>query len=86
MPWFSPLRHSFLTLFPIWMMSGTVEVLIDAIVKFAGEMEDLKEHRVRIYEIANAPRDIFFLWGGQWGELETDEAASAAAQFLTDDT
>ncbi|TVY83680.1 Esterase [Lachnellula suecica] len=60
-PWFSPLRHPFATKVPIWMMTGVAEVLTDTIVEFASRMKDIAGNRIGLYEVQNAPHDIFLV-------------------------
>ncbi|KAI9643727.1 hypothetical protein NHQ30_008350 [Ciborinia camelliae] len=85
-PWFSPLRYPFSTPVPIWMMTGKAEVLTDTIVEFAGKMKDMKGNRVELYEIPNAPHDVFLVGNKMGWDKEAEEAASAAAKFLSDST
>jgi len=81
-PWFSPLRHPFATAVPIWMMTGSAEVLIDTIVAFAGRMRSVEGNKIGLHVVENAPHDIFLVGGRMgWGE-DADIAAIAAGTFF----
>jgi acetyl esterase/lipase len=81
-PWFSPLRHTFATEVPIWMMTGTAEVLTDTIVDFAGRMRNVEGNKIGLHEVKDAPHDIFLVGDRMgWGK-EAKIAAIAAIKFL----
>jgi acetyl esterase/lipase len=80
--WFSPLRHPFATPVPIWMMTGSAEVLTDTIVDFAGRMKSVEGNKIGLHEVKNAPHDIFLVGDRMgWGK-EARIAAIAAVDFL----
>lgn len=81
-PWFSPLRHTFATQVPIWMMAGQAEVLTDSIVHFANRMRMVKGNNVRLCEVPNAPHDILMGGHAMGWKKEADGAAKDAAEFL----
>ncbi|KAF4628224.1 hypothetical protein G7Y89_g9928 [Cudoniella acicularis] len=81
-PWFSPLRHPFATKVPIWMMTGTAEVLTDTIVDFAGRMRSVEGNKIGLHEVQNAPHDIFLVGDLMGWAKEARAAAVAADSFF----
>lgn len=81
-PWFSPLRHPFATTVPIWVMAGGAEVLVDSIVGFAARMREVEGTRVGLYEIPNAPHDVFIVGHVLGWSKEAGDAARAAGEFF----
>ena len=83
-PYITPLGHEFVIPAPVFLQTGTSEVLHDEHVKFAKAMEKIPGNRVELLEIANAPHDIFAA-GMIVGFLqEADSAMEAAWEFLND--
>ena len=81
-PYLSPIEHPFLTETPIWVMVGGVEVLYDSTVTFGRNMQNIAGNRVELYEVPNAPHDIFFIGNLLGWKKEAMVAARAASAFL----
>lgn len=80
-PYITPLGNEFHTKVPIFIQTGTAEMLYDSHLLFA---KNMKEHgcKVELFEIANAPHDTFA--GGEFlgFRKEAEDAIERAAMFV----
>ncbi|MCJ1376411.1 hypothetical protein MMC20_007653 [Loxospora ochrophaea] len=81
-PYLSPLGNEFATKVPVFVQTGSAEVLTDDHVLFSKAMKDVPENRVELYETANAPHDTFAAAHVLGFVKEAKDAAGAACKFL----
>ncbi|KAF2196441.1 alpha/beta-hydrolase [Delitschia confertaspora ATCC 74209] len=69
-PYISPSNHPFVTRTPLFIHSGTAELIHDEIKGFVEEMEGVEGNRIKYWETPNAPHDIMFIGNilGFWEE------------------
>lgn len=83
-PYISPLGNVFATTVPIFLQTGSGEVLHDDHVSFVRQMRDVKGNSVDLMEIIDAPHDTFGAGLILGFAKEADEAAATAARFVED--
>jgi acetyl esterase/lipase len=78
----SPAHHAFRTKAPLFIHTGTAEILYDEIRAFADAMTDVSGNRVRYFETPHAPLDLILL-GKVFGlQKEAEVAVQAAHDFF----
>jgi acetyl esterase/lipase len=83
-PYLSPLGNEFATRVPIFVHSGTAEVLVDDHTDFVRRMKEIEGNRVEILQTENAQHDIFAAGPVMGFVKEANEAMDAAKLFLED--
>lgn len=81
-PYISPLGNEFATKVPIFVQTGTLEILYDDHVQFAKAMKEVPGNRVELFEIADAPHDTFAAGLLLGFVKEAEHAADVAAKFI----
>ncbi|KAK4127415.1 alpha/beta-hydrolase, partial [Parathielavia appendiculata] len=77
----SPVKRGIQTEVPIWVQVGGKEIIAKDILKWV-EVQEQTGHRLRVYEIPNAPHDMFMAGEGLGFVKESREAAEDAIRFL----
>ena len=80
-PYISPVRRGIETEVPIWVQIGGKEIIREDILRWV-EVQKQAGARLRVYEIPNAPHDMFMAGEGLGFVKESREAAEDAVRFL----
>lgn len=84
-PFVSSLRNEFATKVPIFLHTGTEELLHDDHMKYFQSMNKISDNQLKIYQSLNAPHDIFAAGPILGFEQEALTAMDAASEFLLDE-
>ena len=81
-PYVSPVRRGIESAVPIWVQVGGREVIREDILRWVEVQKLVGKGRLRVYEIPNAPHDMFMAGEGLGFVKESREAAEDAILFL----
>ncbi|KAG7288947.1 hypothetical protein NEMBOFW57_005307 [Staphylotrichum longicolle] len=80
-PYISPVKRGIETEVPIWVQIGGTEIIKEDILRWV-EVQKQAGARLRVYEIPNAPHDMFMAGEGLGFVKECGQAAEDAIRFL----
>ena len=83
-PYVSPCGNEFATPVPIFLHTCKAEILHDEHMKFVHSMRKIAGNRLKLYESAHAPHDIFGAGQILGFQQETLKAIDAASTFIAD--
>ncbi len=81
-PYVSPVRRGIETEVPIWVQVGGRELIREDILRWVEVQKLVGKGRLRVFEIPNAPHDMFMAGEGLGFVKESSEAAEDAIRFL----
>jgi acetyl esterase/lipase len=81
-PWLSPLNHPFESKTPMWIQTGSLEVLYEDDVKIAGQFKEIAGNKVDLLVKEGVPHDIILVGPLTGFTKEAAEIAKAAGEFL----